>query len=143
MRPMVIVSNEYSSEIYFPAMLRLRRHSVVTAMISMTVNMIRQRTRVGAALEDVPWPCIACGERVPEVFKRFFGPVVSLTARLPAIEAHQSEKKGRAIPLQRGPLRGGPGRLPDELQSQLNLPRSSGRLIQRGRQRASVEVEER
>src|SRR5580700_9132517 len=103
---MVIVSNENSSEMYFPAILRFRRHNVVTAMISMTMSMIRQRTRVGAALEGALGACIACGERVPELLKRFFGPVVRSVARLRTIETRESEKKGRAIAAR--PSRGGP-----------------------------------
>ena len=93
MRPIVIVLNENSSEIYFPAMLKFRRHNVVTAMINITISMIRQRTLVGAAPADGPGACTACGGRVLELLKRFFGPVVRLVAHLGTSEIRERVRR--------------------------------------------------
>src|SRR5580700_8959463 len=51
---MEIVLKENSSSMYFPAMLRFRRLSAVTAMMAMTMPITIQRTRVGLAASTLP-----------------------------------------------------------------------------------------
>src|SRR5713226_5025883 len=62
---------------YFPAMLRLRRQSAVTAMMDMTRRRIRQRIWVEAVPVAAAWSrkfgTADCEDALVGIFKRLFG----------------------------------------------------------------------
>jgi hypothetical protein len=70
MRPILMVSKANSSSIVFPAILKLRRFSAVTAMINMTIPIMRQRTLLASLVSAGAVTGMTCVEALVGRFKR-------------------------------------------------------------------------
>src|SRR5579883_2771042 len=153
---MMTALNENRSSIAFPAMLRFKRFSAVTAMMAMTMPMTRQRTRLGRSVRATPaavfrsWAALLVGfNRLPSLSLTLqfdkpgsgrVGPLLRTTDRLRFRRVRVADGRKSQAPGSREL----PGiRLPDHLQAELNLPGRGGRLVQGRRQRTSVEVNDR